>query len=265
MDFLEYISYKLTLFNIFSDYEEFALFLYTYTKPNNTIEYDIVTGDFSQDNYLINDFIYIYSGYTEDYGINLSENRTAYELLNDKYNTILEKRLNYTVKINEPEIEITNDIRHLTSNITFTGTYDGEYSEANILDFDCPFYAIVKLKGIKKNNYYFDNYNNSLAKLLDCIDFLCEDRYESAFTSAYTALELLIRQTNNIKYLEPKDTKRILIENGFYKNQAKKIVTERNDSIHPSDYGFFENDDEIKISLKYVLKAYFYFFNKNCI
>ncbi|MGU8606605.1 hypothetical protein [Clostridium perfringens] len=261
MNFFSYIQRNLQELGILDIEEIIALPLSTYTRPDNTIEYDIV----NDDNSLLDNYSYIWSGYVENYGIDILRKLDgSFKMSSYCYNDIyLEKNINGSW-INEPEIEIKNIVKYLNTDFNFKGTYNGDYCAMNIIDFDWSFYVILNLRVIKSDNYYFNKYSNSFGKLLDCIDYLSEERLEISFNCAYTALELLIKQVKNIDYLTPSKTKSILIDSGFDKDKAETIRVDRNDNIHPSEYGFFEDEEEMQISLKHTFEAYFYFFNKYC-
>uniref|UniRef100_UPI0039EAC149 hypothetical protein n=1 Tax=Clostridium perfringens TaxID=1502 RepID=UPI0039EAC149 len=261
LDFFSYIQRNLQELDIIDTDEIIILNLHTYTRPDNTIEYSI----YSNDNSLLNNYAYIWGGSIENYGIDtLGKLDGSIKMSSYYYNDNdidLEKNINGSL-INEPDIEIKNTVKYLTTNFKFTGTYNGDYHNINVIDLDWSFYVVLNLHVIKSDNYYFNKYSNSFGKLLDCIEYLSEERLEISFNCAYTALELLIKQVKNIDYLTPSKTKSILIDSGFDKDKAETIRVDRNDNIHPSEYGFFEDEEEMQISLKHTFEAYFYFFNK---
>lgn len=253
MAILNHIYANLRNLGVFEK-EDFTIKLGTLTKEDNTIECHILIPRGGDDNgKLKENYLYINHIEIQDYGVK-----------DDSFGDCLEKNINSSnVSLN---VHVDNDLRYYSPDISFEGSYDGTYYDTEILDHWLVI-AEITVEGIDKYNSIFEEHKNTLGKLLDCVSYLEKDDIPHAFDSAYTALEMLIKEVYHKNSLEPKETKEYLIQNGIKERKAEKIRRLRNkDRIHPDEYGFIDQnpylEKNLEKALKNIVKAYFNVFDK---
>ncbi|AKA72044.1 hypothetical protein [Clostridium scatologenes] len=235
--------------------EDLTIRMGTLTKEDGTIEYYInLPKDGDDNSKLKEDYLYINHIEIQDYGVKD----------NSSFGDYLEKNINSSnISLN---VGVDNDLRYYSPKILFKGSYDGTYYDTEILDHWLVI-AEITVEGIDKYNCIFEEHKNTLGKLLDCVSYLEKDDIPHAFDSAYTALEMLIKEVEHKSSLTPIETKEYLIQNGIKESKAEKIRRLRNeDRIHPDEYGFFyqnpDLEEKLEKALKHIIKAYFNIFSE---
>ncbi|OVE69068.1 hypothetical protein CCS79_09085 [Clostridium diolis] len=248
MNLKKYINDRLRDRNILEKETSEIQLATTVQREDKEIEYY----EYHDEKYIYDEYIYINDIDIENYGAKLIDD--------DEY---LEKNINGS-RINI-DVNIKNDIRNFNPKVNFYGDYDGIYEDAEVLDYQ-RFMVQIKVEGVKNSNIIFTEYRDSLGKLLDCLIDLDNDEVIKAFGNAYLALDLLIKKIKNTKSITPIKIKEYLVEIGFDEKKAEKIRILRNKTIiHPTEYGFQDQEPDLEIKvekcLKHTINAYFEVFD----
>lgn len=247
--------------NILEKESEKVLILQPQVCNNGEINYFLNTSIFDKlsrnfDNNIIDNYMYIDNIIIENFGIDCLNVRSKEEFLIKKD---LHDNIN-GVWLRTPTINIDSDINNKSVSIEIKDRqeiYRDRYYDVEVCDHWNAI-MIVDIIGIKSNN---ENITSSIMYLLESIDRIEKDDFIIAFQKIYHAVEIYIRVWKDISYLEPKQVKKILKDEGFDIDAAVKIQKFRNNTIHPKEYEFFTalGEDETKIMLdayKYLIDKY---------
>lgn len=230
--------------SIFETYSH-TLDLSTTTYNDGSFDINII------EDYIISNYVYIHDVDIQKHGIK-TDNYDITDTIHPVY----------------IDVSIYNNIKHLISTINFEGSYDKElYYDVKLMDH-AYFVAEVKIKGITKSNEIFAKNENPLGELLECMDALSSRKIGFAFLSAYTGLEMLIKQTNNLSRINPIETRDHLKQLGFDYNRLEQIRLLRNNhEIHPNKFGYVHNYpnlfQELEESLEYIIYVFSNLFEKD--